>query len=131
VEIAWTRDAFRDLLKIRASTTLLRLRSGDDIRQRLRFFNTGSGQIPTVLAGHVDGAGYAGAGFGELLYLVNVDKQPHTLTIDALKGKAFVLHPVHGAPGAADPRPAAQASYDPASGTFVVPPRTAMVWVVD
>jgi pullulanase len=131
VEIAWTRDAFRDLLRIRASTTLLRLRTGDDIRQRLRFHNTGSGQIPTVLAGHVDGAGYPGAGFRELLYLVNVDKQAHTLTIDALKGKAFELHPVHMAPSAADRRPAAQATYDPITGSFVIPPRTAMVWVVD
>ncbi|MBI3154085.1 MAG: DUF3372 domain-containing protein [Burkholderiales bacterium] len=130
-EIAWTRDAFRDLLRIRASTTLLRLRSADDIRARLSFHNTGSGQIPTVLAGHVDGAGYAGAGFRELLYLVNVDKVAHTLAVDALKGRAFALHPVHTAAAAADRRPAAQASYDAASGSFVIPPRTAMVWVVD
>jgi pullulanase/glycogen debranching enzyme len=129
-EIAWTRDAFRDLLKIRSSSTLFRLRSGDDVKARLTFYNAGSTQVPTVLAGHLNGAGYAGAGFQELLYLVNVDKVEQTVTIDALKGKAFVLHPVHADPAAADKRPAASASYASATGAFTVPARTAMVYVV-
>lgn len=129
-EIAWTRDAFRDLLRIRASSTLLRLRSAADVQARLTFHNTGPDQVPTVLVGHVDGNGYAGANFRELVYLVNVDKAPQTLTLDALKGRAFVLHPVHRAPGAADRR-AATASYTPASGAFTVPARTAVVFVVE
>jgi pullulanase len=129
-EIAWTRDAFRDLLKIRSSSTLFRLRSGDDVKARLTFLNTGSGQVPTVLAGHLDGNGYAGAGFKEVLYLVNVDKQPQTLTLATLQGKAFVLHPVHSAATAADKR-AATAGYNAASGTFTVPARTAVVFVVN
>ena len=87
-------------------------------------------QVPTVLAGHLDGNGYAGAGFKEVLYLVNVDKQPQTLTVDALKGKSFVLHPVHSAPGAADKR-AAAATYAAATGAFTVPARTAVVFVVN
>ncbi|MCU0968055.1 MAG: DUF3372 domain-containing protein [Rubrivivax sp.] len=130
-EIAWTRDAFRDLLAIRASSTLFRLRTGDEIKQRLTFHNTGSGQVPTVLAGHLNGTGYAGAGFREVLYLVNVDKVPQTLTIDALKGRPFRLHPVHAAAGAADKRPSSEAVYVRATGAFTIPPRTAMVWVVD
>ncbi len=129
-EIGWTRDAFRDLLKIRSSSTLFRMRTAADIRQRLTFHNTGSGQVPTVLAGHMNGNGYAGAGFGEVLYLVNVDKVPQTVTIDALKGKAFQLHPVHGAATAADKR-AAQATYTAASGAFTIPARTAVVFVVN
>ncbi len=130
-EIGWTRDAFRDLLKIRSSSTLLRLRSGDDIRARLSFHNSGSTQVPTVLVGHLNGAGYAGAGFQELAYFVNVDKVAQTLTIDALKGKAFVLHPVHTAATAADKRPATAAAYVSATGAFTIPPRTALVYVVN
>jgi pullulanase/glycogen debranching enzyme len=130
-EIAWTRDAFRDLLKIRSSSALFRLRTGDDVKARLTFHNNGSTQIPTVLAGHLNGVGYAGAGFKEVLYLVNVDKVAQTVTIDALKGKAFVLHPVHTSAGAADKRPATSASYASASGAFTVPPRTALVYVVN
>ncbi len=132
-DIAWTRDAFRDLLKIRASTTLLRLRTASDIKSRLTFFNVGSSQVPTVLVGHVNGAqpsAYAGAGFKELVYFINVDKVAQTLTIDALKGKVFVLHPVHAAVGAADAR-AATASYTAGSGAFQIPARTAVVFVVN
>jgi pullulanase/glycogen debranching enzyme len=128
-EIAWTRDAFRDLLRIRSSSTLLRLRTGDDVKSRLVFYNTGSTQVATVLAGHLDGTGYAGAGFKELLYLINVDKVSQTLTIDALKSKAFVLHPVQAAAGAADRR-AAAATYAAGTGAFTVPARTAVVFVV-
>ncbi len=131
-EIAWTRDAFRDLLKIRASTTLLRLRTATDIKSRLTFFNLGSSQVPTVLVGHVNGAqptAYAGAGFKEMVYFINVDKVAQTLTIDALKGKAFVLHPVHAAASAADQR-AATATYTAGTGAFQLPARTAVVFVV-
>lgn len=128
-EIGWTRDAFRDLLAIRASSTLFRLRSADDVKARLSFRNTGSAQVPTVLAAHLDGNGYPGANFRELLYFVNVDKVAQTLTLDADRGKAWALHPVHV--GGADRRPANDASVEPASGRFVIPPRSAVVYVLN
>ena len=132
-DIAWTRDAFRDLLKIRASTTLLRLRTAADIKSRLRFYNLGSAQVPTVLVGHLNGtqpSAYAGAGFKELVYFLNVDKVPQTLTVDALKSKSLVLHPVHTAANAADKR-AATATYAAGTGAFTIPARTAVVFVVN
>ncbi|MDH0864694.1 alpha-1,6-glucosidase domain-containing protein [Mitsuaria sp. GD03876] len=128
-EIAWTRDAFRDLLRIRKSSTLLRLRSAADIKARLSFLNTGSAQEATVLVGRVDGAGYRGANFDELVYLINVDKVEKSLTLPALAGHALALHPVHTAPTAADAR-ARQASFDRTTGRFSVPARTAVVFVV-
>ncbi|MFT7724059.1 MAG: DUF3372 domain-containing protein [Roseateles sp.] len=127
-DIAWTRDAFRDLLKIRKSTTLLRLRTAEDIKARLSFLNTGSAQEPTVLVGRLNGVGYPGANFDELVYLINVDKAAKQLTLPALAGRPLVLHPVHTAAGAADWR-AAQAAFDAATGTFSVPARTAVVFV--
>lgn len=129
-DIAFARDAFRDLLAIRASSTLFRLRSTSDIVQRLRFFNTGPQQVPTVLAAWIDGKGYPGAKFAGLSYLVNVDKTAHTVTDEALRGKRLLLHPVHRAKDAADQR-AARASFDSASGSFTVPPRTAVVFVAE
>ncbi|MBN8503906.1 MAG: DUF3372 domain-containing protein [Burkholderiales bacterium] len=128
-DIAWTRDAFRDLLRIRASSTLLRLRTADDIKTRLRFHNTGASLDPTVVIGAIDGNGYAGANFAELVYVINVDKQAKQLTVDALKGKAYRLHPVQAAATAADARLRASASYDNATGSFNVPARSAVVFV--
>lgn len=127
-EIGWTRDVFRDLLAIRASTTLLRLRTADDVKARLSFRNTGSAQVPTVLAGHLEGNGYPGAHFRELLYFVNVDKVAQTLTLEPDKGKDWVLHPVHLS--GADRRAANDAAYEPAGGRFTIPPRSAVVYVL-
>jgi len=82
-----------------------------------------------VLVGDLDGRGYAGANFQELAYFVNVDKAAHSIAIPALAGKAFELHPVQAAFSAADKR-AAQATVDNLSGTFNIPARTAVVFVV-
>jgi pullulanase len=127
-DIAWTDAAFHDLLRIRASSTLFRLRTAEDIRRRLTFYNTGPDQEPTVIVGHLDGAGYPGAAFGEAVYLVNVDRIEHAVTIAALAGKTLRLHPVHRAPAAADLR-ARAAGFDPATGAFQIPARTAVVFV--
>ena len=129
-EITFTRDAFRDLLRIRASSTLFRLRSTVDVKQRLRFRNTGQAQNPVVIAGHLDGAGYLGANYRELLYLVNVSPKTQTLVLPEEAGKRYVLHPVQRAAGAADKR-ARQARFDPGEGRFDVPPRTTVVFVIE
>jgi pullulanase len=123
-DIAFARDVFRDLLAVRASTTLFRLRSADDIRKRLRFFNTGSKQLPTVIAAHIDGKGYAGARFAGVSYFINVDKVGHTLTVAELKGKKLTLHPAQKA----DKR-VLTASWDSKTGTVQIPARTAVVFV--
>ena len=129
-DIRFARDAFLDLLRIRASSSLFRLRDASEVQRRLSFPNSGPAQVPTLLAGHVDGAGLAGAGFRELLYLINVDKVVRTLTIDAMKGRPFALHPVHRAPTAGDPR-ARMARFAVEQGAFTVPARTAVVFVVE
>ncbi|WP_296001293.1 pullulanase-type alpha-1,6-glucosidase [Rugamonas sp.] len=128
-DIAFARDAFRDLLAIRRSSTLFRLRSAADIRQRLRFYNTGPEQVPTVIVAHLDGVGYAGANFKSLTYLINVDKVAHSVTVAEEKNRDYHLHPVQASAGAADQRPAQQARYDAASGGYTVPPRSTVVFV--
>ncbi|MBC7685199.1 MAG: DUF3372 domain-containing protein [Bdellovibrionales bacterium] len=125
-DIAFTRDVFRDLLRVRASSTLFRLRTAADIGERLRFYNTGPTQVPTVIAARVNGKGYAGANFEAVSYFINVDKVAHELRIDEAIGRRLRLHPVHA--GSADKR-AAAATFDSATGVFVIPARTAVVFV--
>jgi pullulanase len=127
-EIGFARDQFRDLLAIRASSTLLRLRTAEDIKRRLTFHNVGVAQTGTLIAAHIDGAGYAGANFNELVYFINVATEAQSVRIDALKGRNLVLHPVHAANEAADKRVAAEARYD-ATGQFTIPARSAVVFV--
>jgi pullulanase/glycogen debranching enzyme len=128
-DIAYARDAFRDLLAIRSSSTLFRLRSAADIKQRLRFFNTGPSQVPTVVAARIDGKGYAGARFKTVAYLINVDKTEQRVTATEERNRRYQLHPVHTGMAAADKRVAAEAKYDKLSGTFTIPARSAVVFV--
>jgi pullulanase/glycogen debranching enzyme len=130
-EIAFTRDAFFDLLRIRASSSLFRLRTADEVSARLTLHNTGPEQDPTVAVGQLDGRGLTGAGFAEVLYAINVSPQAVVLPLPALQGRAYRLHPVHRAAGAADKRPVEASSWDAASGTLTLPPRTALVYVLD
>ena len=130
-DIAFARDALRDLLRIRASSTLFRLDTAEDVLARLTFPNTGPGQNPRVIAGHLDGTGHPGAGFREVLYLLNASPRTEVLDLPGERNKGYVLHPVHRAPGAADTRPREQARFDSRRGRFRVPPRTAIVYVLE
>lgn len=130
LEINLAKDMFRDLLKIRASTSLLRLKTAADIKSRFKLYNTGSSQIATVVSGYVDGANYAGANFKEIIYFINVDKAAQNINVPTERGKTYVLHPVHQDATAADKRPATLGTFDTATGRFTVPAKTAMVWVV-
>ena len=130
-EIAYTRDAFFDLLRIRASSTLFRLRTADEVAARLTLHNTGPAQEPTVVVGQLDGRGLAGAGFAEVLYAINVSPQAVVLPLPALRGRSYRLHPAHTAASAADQRPVEASRWDAATGTLTLPPRTALVYVLD
>jgi pullulanase len=123
-DIAFARDVFRDLLAIRASSTLFRLRSAADIEQRLRFYNTGPNQEPTVIAARLDGRGYAGAGFAQIVYFINVDKVAHRLVIDDERGQHWRAHPAQNAD-----RRLLEARYDGERGSFDIPARSAVVFV--
>jgi pullulanase/glycogen debranching enzyme len=129
-DIRWSRGQFNDLLRLRASSTLFRLSTADDVAKRLRFHNAGTAQNPVVLAAHLNGKNYAGAGFKEVLYFINVDKKAHTLVLPEEQGKPYQLHPVHRAKHAADQLPAREARYAAPTGSFTVPARTAVVYVV-
>ncbi|MES2719146.1 MAG: pullulanase-type alpha-1,6-glucosidase [Pseudomonadota bacterium] len=129
-DIAFTRAAFRDLLRIRASSSLFRLDTAAAVQQRLRFHHTGPGQNPALVVGELDGRGLAGAGFRRVLYLLNASAAAQSLTLPASRGQPWVLHPVHRAPGAADRLVATQAAFDRANGRFSLPPRSAVVFVV-
>ncbi len=127
-DIAWTRDIFHDLLRIRASSSLFRLKNAEDIRQRLRFYNTGPTQIPTVLLAHIDGTDYPSAAFKGLLYAINVDTRSHTLTVGALRNVALTPHPVVSERLRTDRR-ARRALFDTTTGALTLPPRTFTVFV--
>ena len=54
--------------------------------------------------------------------------EEQTVKASSEAGKAYRLHPVHTAANAGDKR-ATEARYDAATGSFTIPPRTAVVFV--
>ncbi len=128
-DIAWARDVFRDLLKIRASTPLLRLPSAAEIRKRVSFPGSGAGQNPVLIATRIDGRGLAGAGFKAVMTMINVAPTAQTLELPEEAGATWRLHPVQRGAQAADPRLAREAKA--ASGVFQVPARSAVVFVLE
>ena len=130
-DIAFTRDALIDLLRIRAGSSLLRMTSAEQIQRRLRFHATGPAHDGSLVLAEIDGQGLPGAGFRKLVYVLHAGLAPARIALPTLRGQALRLHPVQRAPGAADARPRESSSWDAASATLSVPPRTALVYVLE
>lgn len=92
------------------------------IKTRLVFHKLGSAQVPTLLAASMDGNGYACANHKRLAYFINVGLTAQTLSVPALAGQGFLLHPVQAAATASDRRVASGAAVNNTSGAFTVPP---------
>jgi pullulanase len=124
-DIAWARDVFRDLLKIRAGTPLLRLSSAAEIGKRVTFPGSGKDQNPVLIATRIDGRGLGG--YQAVMTLINVAPTAQVLELPAEAGARWVLHPVQRQ--GADARVKREARF--AGGRFEVPARSAVVFVRD
>ena len=125
-DIAAASAHFQEMLKIRKSSPLFRLRTGAAIDKRVDFQNNaGPSQVPGVIVMTITDGTCAGADLdpqrNALVVIVNPDKAAHTLAVVGASG--FTLHPV------------LQSSADPtvrtasAAGTqFTVPARTTAVF---
>lgn len=124
------RNYFNEMLAIRKDTSLFRLRTGQDVNDRLSFFNVGPDQVPGVIGMRIDGlrpSRYPDAKYQSVVVFFNVDKVAKTLTVDSLKGKFLALHP-YQLFSISDPMPR-QAQYNRSTGSFTIPARTTVVFV--
>jgi pullulanase len=127
--ILQAKAVFEDFLAIRADSTLFRLRSTQDVIDRLKFYNTGPEQMPGVVVMAISGTEpgrYAGAKYKRVVVVFNVDKAARELAVPDLKGAKLSLHPIQRG-GSDDVVKAAR--FEAGSGTFAVPARTAAVFV--
>ncbi|MFA9215653.1 MAG: pullulanase-type alpha-1,6-glucosidase [Sphingomonadaceae bacterium] len=125
-----SRDYLQDLLAIRRDSSLFRLRSASEVSQRLRFYNTGPQQLPGLIVMALDGQRpqrYDESRYRHIVVLFNVDKVAKTLSVPELRGRRLVLHKRQlRSDSDALVR---SASYNSASGSFSIPPRTTAVFV--
>lgn len=129
-DIAWTRDMFLAWLKLRASTALLRLPNAELIQARLQFLEAKPKSLPSLVAAVLDGANLPDSGFARLAYFINADIRAQSIEADSESARRYQLHPIMQSSDYPDTR-AKQATYDSARGRFTIPPRTAVVFIVD
>ncbi len=128
--IVSARDAVNDLLAIRQDSSLFRLRTAQDVSERLRFYNTGPQQVPGLIVMSIDGqhpSRYDGARYKLVVVLFNVDKVGQTVTVPELAGHKLSVHRIQLNAGGG--RNARVGNYVSASGKFSVAARTAVVFV--
>jgi pullulanase len=102
-----------------------------------------------LIVAELDGQGYPGAGFEGLMVLINVSPQAQSFGLasevaapspasrlshvlvpqSTATVSPWRLHPVQASAQAADARVRAQAKFDAANGRFVIPARSAVVFV--
>jgi len=96
--IAFTAEVIMEWLQIRRSSPLLRLRSADDIVDRLRFHATGPEQPPGVvvmsLHDDVPGADDLDPELGRMVIAWNAGPHAVSVPAPALAGVAYVVHEV-------------------------------------
>lgn len=128
-EIREVVEHFREMLRIRVSSPLFRLRSAQEVQRRVRFHNTGPGQTPGLIVMSLTDEA-AGADLDEdlsrIVVLFNSRRDSQMLAAADWAGGRFELHPVQ-AEGADEAL--REARFDATSGSFTVPPRTTAVFV--
>ena len=119
-----------ELLKIRNSSPLFRLRTEGDIMARLQFLNTGPNQVPGLivmsLSDKIANLPDLDPAYEQTVVLFNAGDTAQSFAIAGLAGQGFRLHPVQA--GSAD-SVVRSATFDPATGVFNVPARTTAVFV--
>ncbi|XP_002965238.2 pullulanase 1, chloroplastic isoform X2 [Selaginella moellendorffii] len=122
---------FQDLLKIRFSSPLFRLKTVNAIQARLQFHNTGPAAIPgiIVMSIHDGDEGEPGllqidSNFRIIVVVINARPDEGILKVGLLRGFKLELHPVQAA--SQDELVKASSCDD---GTFAIPKRTTAVFV--
>ncbi|KAJ7525125.1 hypothetical protein O6H91_17G037200 [Diphasiastrum complanatum] len=131
-QIVAASNKLLELLKIRYSSPLFRLKTANDVQARLQFYNTGPASIPGVIVMRlVDGDdGKPGLlqldpNFRQIVVIFNARPTQISLQITTLKDLSLTLHPIHIF--SAD-KVVQLSKYD-ANGTFHIPSRTTSVFV--
>ncbi len=121
---------FRELLRIRKSSALFRLRTAEDVQARVRFHNIGPDQVPglivMILTDEMEGSRPIDPNYRRIIVFLNATKETQTYGHVDWAGAPFELHPVQQF---SHDDVVKAAAFDAGEGSFAVPARTAAVFV--
>jgi pullulanase-type alpha-1,6-glucosidase len=115
---------FEEMLSIRKSAALFRLRTAEDVQSKVRFLNTDVSQVPGLIVMSLQDA-MAADGTTDVVVLFNASNESQVFHIPEYAGRGMRLHPVQVSSTDTLVRSASFA----ASGDFSVPARTTAVFV--
>jgi pullulanase len=115
-----------EMLVIRKTSGLFRLRTADDIKKAVSFYNTGPDQIPGLIVERIANTGKSCFPASEAVVLVNATPQTQVFSDPAFRRQGLLLHPVQAF--SHDPV-VRTAKFRSQTGTFTVPARTTAVFI--
>ncbi len=115
-----------EMLVIRKTSGLFRLRTAEDIKKAVSFYNTGPDQIPGLIVERIANTGKSCFPASEAVVLVNATPQTQVFSDPAFRRQALLLHPVQAF--SHDPV-VRTAKFRSQTGTFTVPARTTAVFI--
>lgn len=122
-DIRRTVQHMREMLRIRKSCELFRLRTGREVIERVEFHNTGPDQVPGLIVMSLRGQQDI-----EVVVLFNASTEAQTFFFDTGAEAGYSLHEVQQASN----DPVVRTSvHDNGAKTFFVPARTTAVFVID
>ncbi|XP_035548009.1 pullulanase 1, chloroplastic isoform X3 [Juglans regia] len=133
VHILAAVDNFLNLLRIRYSSPLFRLRTANAIQERVHFHNTGPSGAPGVIVmsiqdGHegVPGLSQLDPTYSYIVVIINACPTKVSFACPALRTRTLKLHPVQAM---STDELVKSSTYEASSGCLAVPPRTTVVFV--
>ncbi|XWS66234.1 hypothetical protein CRYUN_Cryun05aG0182100 [Craigia yunnanensis] len=126
-------ENFTNILRIRYSSPLFRLRTANAIQERVRFHNTGPSWVPGIVVMSIEDGNKGVPGLSQLdpifSYVVVIfDACPTEASFisSTLRGRTLQLHPIQVT---STDEVVKNSSYEASSGCFIVPARTTSVFV--
>ncbi|RZC77055.1 hypothetical protein C5167_001187 [Papaver somniferum] len=126
-------ENYLNLLRMRYSSPLFRLRTENEIQERVRFHNTGPSSVPGLIVMSIEDSHKGRPGLTQLdpnySYIVvafNANPREVTFTSPALRTRTLDLHPIQLMSG---DEVVKYSNYNAFTGSFTVPPRTTSVFV--
>jgi len=125
-DIGGTFRHMLEMLAIRKTSGLFRLRSAEDIKKAVTFFNNGPNQVPGLIVERIANTNRSCFPVSQAVVLVNATPQAQTFSDPSFQRQSLFLHPVQ----AFSSDPVVRTSrFQAQTGTFTVPARTTAVFV--
>jgi pullulanase len=115
-----------EMLAIRKTSKLFRLRSTDEIRRGVSFFNVGPTQVPGLVVERIVNKDTVCIGAAQAVVVVNATPQTQTFSDPAFYKEPLILHPIQRL--SHDPV-VRRSAFDGKAAKFTVPARTTAVFV--